>query len=77
VLDLTELRRAVEGRMRAESQLQQARAALAHRQRISMMGEVAASLAHEIKQPIAAARIDAKVCVGALAPRSPGFAGRA
>jgi hypothetical protein len=42
VLDLTELRRAEEGRMRAESQLQQARAALAHRQRISMMGEVAA-----------------------------------
>jgi signal transduction histidine kinase len=28
-----------------------------------MLGEVAASLAHEIKQPIAAARIDAKVCL--------------
>jgi signal transduction histidine kinase len=32
-----------------------------------MLGEVAASLAHEIKQPIAAARIDAKVCLRALA----------
>jgi signal transduction histidine kinase len=53
--------------MRAETQLQQARSALAHRQRVSMMGEVAASLAHEIKQPIIAARIDAKVCLGALA----------
>ncbi|HWW85137.1 MAG TPA: AAA family ATPase, partial [Vicinamibacterales bacterium] len=67
VLDLTELKRAEEGRMRAETQLQQARSALAHRQRVSMMGEVAASLAHEIKQPIIAARIDAKVCLGALA----------
>ena len=67
VLDLTERKRAEGGRMRAEAELQQARAALAHRQRVSMVGEVAASLAHEIKQPIAAARIDAKVCVDALA----------
>jgi signal transduction histidine kinase len=52
--------------MRAETQLQQARSALAHRRRVTMMGEVAASLAHEIKQPIIAARIDAKVCLGAL-----------
>jgi PAS domain S-box-containing protein len=66
VLDLTERKRAEDGRMRAEAQLQQARTALAHRQRVSMMGEVAASLAHEIKQPIVAARIDAKVCVNAL-----------
>ena len=40
-------------------ELQQARTALAHRQRVSLLGEVAASLAHEIKQPIAAASIDA------------------
>jgi signal transduction histidine kinase len=31
------------------------------------MGELAASLTHEIKQPIAAGRIDAKVCMRALA----------
>jgi signal transduction histidine kinase len=35
--------------------------------RLSMLGELAASLAHEIKQPIAAALIDAKVCLRALA----------
>jgi len=51
---------------RAEAELQQARTALAHRQRVSLLGEVAASLAHEIKQPIAAASIDAKVCLRAL-----------
>src|SRR5882672_10849741 len=32
-----------------------------------MLGEVAASLAHEIRQPIAAVRIDAGVCMRALA----------
>ena len=66
VVDLTERKRAEEARTRAEAELQEARTALAHRQRVSMLGEVAASLAHEIKQPIAAARIDAKVCLRAL-----------
>ena len=63
----TELMQASEAQTRAQAELQQARNALAHRQRVSMLGEVAASLAHEIRQPIAAARIDAKVCVRALA----------
>src|SRR5262249_21533639 len=67
VLDLTERKRAEDARTRAEAELQQARSALAHRQRVSLLGEVAASLAHEIKQPIAAAQIDAKICVRALA----------
>jgi formate hydrogenlyase transcriptional activator len=38
-------------RRRAEAELQQARSALAQRQRVSLLGEVAASLTHEIKQP--------------------------
>jgi PAS domain S-box-containing protein len=67
VLDLTERKQAEDARTRAEAELQQARTALAHRHRVSMLGEVAASLAHEIRQPIAAARIDAKVCLRALA----------
>src|SRR6185295_19667722 len=37
------------------------------RQRVSMLGEVAASLAHEIRQPIAALMIDATACLRALA----------
>jgi PAS domain S-box-containing protein len=67
IVDLTERKQAEDARTRAEAELQQARSALAHRQRVSMLGEVAAWLAHEIKQPIAAARIDAKVCLRALA----------
>jgi len=35
---------------------------LAHLNRISTMGELAASLAHEIKQPISAAMTDARTC---------------
>jgi signal transduction histidine kinase len=62
----TELVQASEAQTRAQAELQQARNALGHRQRVSLLGEVAASLAHEIKQPIAAAQIDAKVCRRAL-----------
>jgi PAS domain S-box-containing protein len=66
VLDLTERKRAEEARTRAEAELQQTRSALAHRQRVSLLGEVAASLVHEIKAPIAAAMLDAHICLGAL-----------
>jgi signal transduction histidine kinase/ligand-binding sensor domain-containing protein len=48
-------------------ELQQARTALAHRQRVSMLGGLAASLAHEIRQPMAAMTIDATACLRALA----------
>src|SRR5258705_3016054 len=68
VLDLTERQRAEDARQRAEAELQQARNALAHRQRVSMLGEVAATLAPEIRHPLTAAMIDAKVCMRALAP---------
>jgi signal transduction histidine kinase len=64
--DITEHKWAEDARVRAEGELQQARTTLAHRQRVSMLGEVTASLAHEIRQPIAAAQIDAAVCLRAL-----------
>jgi PAS domain S-box-containing protein len=55
----------IEDRKRAEQErerLRQLEADLAHIDRVSMMGELAGSLAHEIKQPIAAAAINAGVC---------------
>jgi PAS domain S-box-containing protein len=67
VLDLTERKRAEAAQKCAEAELRQAQTALAHRQRVSMLGEVAASLAHEIRQPIAALMIDATACLRALA----------
>src|SRR5467141_3405857 len=43
--------------------LRQAQADLAHINRVTTMGELAASLAHEIKQPITAALINANTCL--------------
>jgi PAS domain S-box-containing protein len=58
VLDLTERKRAEEERER----LRQAQADLAYMSRVITVGELAASLAHEIKQPIAAAVMNARTC---------------
>jgi signal transduction histidine kinase/ligand-binding sensor domain-containing protein len=50
-------------RKQAEEALRQAQAELAHANRVSSMGELTASLAHEIKQPIAAAITNANTCL--------------
>jgi len=62
VMDITERNRAEEERER----LSQLEAVLAYMNRVSMMGELAASLAHELKQPIAAAAIYAQACTAWL-----------
>src|SRR6266403_5106859 len=59
MVDITERKRAENERER----LQQLQADLAHINRVSMMGELTASLAHEIKQPIFAASADAETCL--------------
>jgi signal transduction histidine kinase len=51
---------------RAEEMLRRARAELAHINRVSTMGELTASLAHEIKQPIGAAVTNAEACLRLL-----------
>src|SRR4029077_19875886 len=58
-------------RKRAEEALRQAQADLAYRNRVTTMSELAASLAHEIKQPIAAAVTDANTCLRWLARDRP------
>jgi len=50
-------------RKRAEEALRQLRADLAHVSRVTTMGELTASLAHEVNQPIAAALTDANTCL--------------
>jgi len=55
----------IEGHKRAEEERERLRhleADLARMNRVSMMGELAASLAHEIRQPIAAALMNANAC---------------
>jgi PAS domain S-box-containing protein len=59
----------IQDRKRAEEErerLRQLEADLAHINRVSMMGELAASLAHEIKQPIGAAVTNAEACLRLL-----------
>ena len=58
-------------RKEAEEALRQARADLAHANRMSSMGELTASLAHEVNQPIAAAVADANTCVRWLTRDKP------
>jgi PAS domain S-box-containing protein len=53
----------IDDRKRAEQEREQLRADLAHVNRVSMLGELAASVSHELKQPIAAAMINAQTCI--------------
>jgi NO-binding membrane sensor protein with MHYT domain len=56
---------------RAEEALRQAQADLAHVNRVTTMGELTASLAHEVNQPIAAAVANASACLHWLAAQPP------
>ena len=58
-----ELRESITQQKRAEEALRQAQADLAHVNRVTTMGELTASLAHEVNQPIAAAGTDASTCL--------------
>jgi len=67
IRDISDKKKAEEERER----LRRAQADLAHFSRISTMGQLTASLAHEIKQPIAAAVTNARACMRWLAREEP------
>jgi len=64
VLDLTERKRAEEAFRKVQMQL-------AHANRVATMGQLSASITHEVKQPIAAAVANAQAGLGFLARRPP------
>jgi C4-dicarboxylate-specific signal transduction histidine kinase len=64
VMDVTERRQAAEA-------LRKAHAELAHVARVMTMGELAASIAHEINQPLAAIVANGDACHGWLAAATP------
>jgi signal transduction histidine kinase len=66
-IDVTERKRAEEQKER----LHKLEAELAHVNRISVLGELAASLAHEIRQPVTAAVMNARACLRWLAHDPP------
>jgi PAS domain S-box-containing protein len=67
IRDISERKQAEEQR----EKLRRAQADLAHINRVTTMGELAASLGHEIKQPISAAMTDAQTCMRWLACERP------
>ena len=66
-LDITERKQAEEERMR----LRQLEADLAHINRVSMMGELAASVAHEVNQPLSGIVSNSSACLRWLAADPP------
>jgi PAS domain S-box-containing protein len=70
VMDITDRKRAEQERER----LRQALTDLARINRVTTMGELTASLAHEIKQPIGAALTDARTCLRWLRREEPDVA---
>jgi len=66
-IDITDLKRAAE----ESERLRQVKSELAHLNRVTTMGELAASIAHEIKQPISAAHTNAKTCLRWLGRDEP------
>jgi len=66
-MDITDRKRAEE----ESERLRQLEAELAHINRVNIMGEMAAALAHEIKQPIAASITSANACLRWLARDPP------
>jgi PAS domain S-box-containing protein len=71
VLDLTEQKRAEE-RLRASGQsLREAQSELAHVNRVATMGQLAASISHEVMQPIAAGITNALAALRSLGSQPP------
>jgi PAS domain S-box-containing protein len=67
VMDVTE-------RKRAEEALRRAQAELTHITRISTMGELSASIAHEVNQPLAAVVNNANACMSLMPDGAPDLA---
>jgi PAS domain S-box-containing protein len=65
----------IEDRKRAEESLRKAQADLAHANRVTTMGELSASLAHEINQPISGAITNASTCLRRLDREQPDVEG--
>ena len=71
LLALATISRDITERKRAEEELRLAQAEVAHVARVMTMGELTASIAHEINQPLAAIVNNANACVRLLASQPP------
>jgi PAS domain S-box-containing protein len=71
VLDLSEQKRAEEALRQKEISLREAQTELAHVSRVTTMGELAASIAHEVNQPLAGVVTNANASLRWLAGKLP------
>jgi hypothetical protein len=74
VLDLSEQKRAEAALYQKEVSLREAQTELAHVSRVTTMGELAASIAHEVNQPLAGIVTNANASLRWLAGDSPNLA---
>ncbi|HUA56426.1 MAG TPA: AAA family ATPase [Candidatus Sulfotelmatobacter sp.] len=71
VVDLTERRRAEEAARESERRYHEIQLALAHANRIAVMGQLSASIAHEVNQPLTGVITNADVALRWLAAPTP------
>ena len=71
VVDLSERKRSEEALRRRETDLRESQAELAHVSRVVTMGELTASIAHEVNQPLSAALNNASACLRWMAANEP------
>jgi PAS domain S-box-containing protein len=71
VLDLTERKRAEAEARESERRYREMQMELAHANRVATMGQITASIAHEVNQPIAGAATNAEAALRWLGARPP------
>jgi C4-dicarboxylate-specific signal transduction histidine kinase len=75
VLDLTERKEAEENLRESERRYREAQAELAHVTRVTTLGELTASIAHEVNQPLAGVATNAEACLLWLDRETPNLDG--
>jgi PAS domain S-box-containing protein len=75
VIDLTDLKRAEEAARESERRYNEMRMQLAYANRVATVGQLSASIAHEVNQPLSGILMNASACLRMLAADPPNIAG--